>query len=123
MFQPAQSRTPGHVVIYDDVAAREESVPRTLRYTGGYLSGHYTDAILVDGGSAVNLVNQKFVNKPGLHPVQISRPEPTRVANGEAARVDEFLMMEVVVVKIMCHLAAYVMKGHEDWDPLVRGPW
>ncbi|KAF5604887.1 ribonuclease H [Fusarium pseudoanthophilum] len=119
----AQPRAYGNTTIWNDTASPEESVPNTLGYISGYLSGHHTDAILLDGGSVVNLVNQNFMNKSGIRPVRLTQAEPIRLANDEIAHVTEFVMLEVVVAKVMCHLAAYVMKGHEDWDLLVGRPW
>ncbi|KAG4269042.1 hypothetical protein FPRO04_12319 [Fusarium proliferatum] len=120
---PEQPRTSGNTIIWHDTAPPEESVPNTLGYISGYLSGHHTDAILLDGGSVVNLVNQNFINKSVICSVRLTQAEPTRLANDEIAHVTGFTMLEVVVAKNMCHLVAYVMKGHEDWDLLVGRPW
>ncbi|KAL5600812.1 hypothetical protein FOVSG1_006842 [Fusarium oxysporum f. sp. vasinfectum] len=119
----AHSGTSGYLVTYKDIAAPEEVVPNTLGYVAEYLSVHRTDAILLEGGSVVNLVNQSFINRSGLYLVLLAHTEPIRLANDKVAQVSEFLTLEVVVANIMCLLIAYVVQGHEDWDLLVGPPW
>jgi hypothetical protein len=77
----------GYLVTYKDTAAPEEAVPNTLGYVAEYLSGYYTDAILLNGGLAVNLVNENFINRSGLRPVLLAHTEPICLAINEVAQV------------------------------------
>ncbi|KAF5563298.1 ribonuclease H [Fusarium phyllophilum] len=74
----AQPRASRNTTIWNDTASPKESVPNTLGYISGYLSSHHTDAILLDGGSVINLA------------------KPIRLANDKIAHVTKFVMLEVM---------------------------
>ncbi|KAM0364065.1 hypothetical protein ACHAO7_011285 [Fusarium culmorum] len=116
-------RQTGHQAVQQDSGLPEEAVATTLGYINGKLDGFQASAILLDGGSGVNLVNRRFLLDSNLHPIDMRAEEPLRLANDEMAYVSQFAILELVVGNVLTVITVYVIDGACDWDLLVGRPW
>lgn len=122
-LQLGSSNKVGRPVVYRDTAAAEESVATTLGFIEGFVEGNRCLAIMLDGGSAVDLVNERYVVENEIPRLEMPTPGMIRLANDQIQRVASCLYLRVVVGGILATVKAYVMGNHDDWDVLLGRPW
>ncbi|RMJ17663.1 hypothetical protein CDV36_002634 [Fusarium kuroshium] len=110
-------------IVYCDTAASEDSVANTLGFIEGWVEGERCSAIMLDGGSGVDLVNERYVEELQIPRLVMPVPGQLRMANDQVQRVGSCVYLRVVVGGILATVKAYVLGNHDDWDVLVGRPW
>lgn len=74
-------------VIYRDIASSKNKVATTLGFVEGYIEGHRCCSLILDGGSAVCLINERYVDRCRLSIMSMPKAGMIRIANDEIQQV------------------------------------
>lgn len=110
-------------VVWCDLADPEESVASTLGYIEGHVEGQRCTAMMIDGGSTVDLINASFIMERQIPQILLPTSGIVRLANDKLTRVDRCVYVRVVVAGILATVKAYVMGAHKDREILLGRTW
>ncbi|KAF5012460.1 hypothetical protein FDECE_1512 [Fusarium decemcellulare] len=112
-----------HPIVFADTAASADSVANTLGFIEGHVEGMRCSAIMLDGGSSVDLINKMYVERHGIPILAMPKAGEIRLANDSIQHVGFCAYIRVVVGGILATVKAYVLGDHDDWDILLGRPW